>query len=148
MIIEKGNPMRTQPGLLASASLLTLSLGATALQADVFHNVDGSIIGSLCVGEDCVTSETFEGGVIALRLKQNNMVLRFDDSSSPTGTFPSNDWQFRINSNLNNGPSFFVIDDVTAGTTLFTIVAGAPNNALYVASGLIPTFGTHDFLQR
>jgi hypothetical protein len=86
--------------------------------------------GSACIGLDCVNGENF--GFDTLRLKENNLRLHFEDTS--VGSFPSNDWRITINSSNNGGASFFAIDDASAGTTPFSIAAGAGNNALIVDS--------------
>jgi hypothetical protein len=43
-------------------------------QKVIFHTGDGSIDGSLCVGFDCTSSESF--GFDTLRLKENNLRLK------------------------------------------------------------------------
>ncbi|NIM12421.1 MAG: hypothetical protein GTO45_09930, partial [Candidatus Aminicenantes bacterium] len=50
--------------------------------------------GSICVGFDCVNGESF--GFDTIRLKENNLRIRFVDTSS-TASFPSNDWQITAN---------------------------------------------------
>ena len=46
--------------------------------------------GSACIGLDCVNNESF--GFDTIRLKENNLRIKFDDTSTLPG-FPSNDWQ-------------------------------------------------------
>ncbi|MBU2940593.1 T9SS type A sorting domain-containing protein [Lacinutrix sp. C3R15] len=94
---------------------------------------DSIIIGSQCVGLDCVDGENF--GFDTIRLKENNLMIHFDDTSN-SGSFPSNDWRIAINDSSNGGLNYFGIDDATAGTNPFRILAGAGNNAFYLnASG-------------
>ena len=91
--------------------------------------------GSACVGLDCVNGESF--GFDTLRLKENNLRIKFQDTSS-SASFPGNDWQITANDSSNGGANKFSIDDIDGGKTPFTILAGAPNNSLYVnASGNI-----------
>jgi hypothetical protein len=91
--------------------------------------------GSLCVGVDCVNGESF--GFDTIRLKENNLRIKFDDTSS-SGSFPNNDWQITANDSGNGGANKFSIDDITGSKTPFTILAGARTNALFVnASGKI-----------
>ena len=93
---------------------------------------DDSIVqGSQCVGFDCVNNENFSFDTI--RLKENNLRIKFDDTSS-TGSFPSNDWQITINDSSSGGASYFSVDDITGGKVPFKIEAGAPSNSLYVDS--------------
>ena len=96
---------------------------------------DQIVTGSICVGFDCGSGESF--GVDTIRLKEHNLRIHFDDTSY-TGTFPRNDWRIVVNDRANGGASYFRIEDSTAGRNPFTIRAGAPTNALYVdASGRV-----------
>lgn len=92
---------------------------------------DVIIQGSLCVGIDCSSSESF--GFDTERLKENNLRLHFDDTSA-SASFPSNDWRIAINDSANGGANYFRIEDATAGTNPVTVSAGAGNNALYISS--------------
>ncbi|MCB1056978.1 MAG: tail fiber domain-containing protein [Acidobacteria bacterium] len=91
--------------------------------------MDLVVQGSECVGTDCSTSPSF--GFDTLRLKENNLRIKFDDTSS-SGSFPNNDWQLTANDTNNGGANKFSLDDITNGKTPFTIEAGAANNSLYV----------------
>ena len=95
--------------------------------------VDDVIIngGSLCVGLDCVNGESF--GSDTERLKENNLRIHFDDTSN-SASFPKNDWRLTANDQTNGGAEYFSIDDATAGTTPFRVMAGAGNNALYISN--------------
>jgi hypothetical protein len=95
--------------------------------------------GSICVGMDCVNGESF--GFDTLRLKENNLRIRFVDTSS-TSSFPSRDWQITVNDSANGGANKFSIDDIDGGRTPFTVEAGAPSNSLYVDDGGQVGFGT------
>lgn len=88
--------------------------------------------GSVCVGFDCVNGESF--GFDTIRLKENNLRIKFHDTSS-SASFPSNDWQITINDSNNGGRNMFAIDDIDGGKTPFLIEAGAPTSSLYVDSG-------------
>lgn len=92
---------------------------------------DQSINNSLCVGFDCVASESY--GSDTIRLKENNLRIAFDDTS--LAPFALNDWEITANSSASGGLSFLGFTDVTAGTQPFTVEAGAGNDALYVESG-------------
>ena len=85
--------------------------------------------GSACVGVDCTSSESF--GFDTIRLKENNLRIKFDDTSG-SASFPNNDWQLTANESSNGGLNKFSIDDITGNKTPFTIEAGAPSTALYV----------------
>lgn len=97
--------------------------------ADQLYNDDLIIKGSLCVGLDCVNGESFNFDTI--RLKENNVRIRFIDSSS-TSSFPSNDWEITANESSNGGLNRFYIQDITGSTVPFSIMAGAPNNGFYM----------------
>ena len=85
--------------------------------------------GSICVGFDCVNGESF--GFDTLRLKENNLRIKFQDTST-AANFPTNDWQLTANDSANGGKNKFSIDDIDGGRTPFTVEAGAPSHSLYV----------------
>lgn len=87
--------------------------------------------GSTCTGFDCVNNESF--GFDTLRLKENNLRINFDDTSSSAG-YPANDWRLVANDSASGGANKFVVEDSTAARNPFTIEAGAPADALYVDS--------------
>ncbi|WP_179271162.1 tail fiber domain-containing protein [Rubricoccus marinus] len=97
----------------------------------IVHAQDVTIQGSLCVGVDCASAESF--GFDTQRYKENNLRIHFDDTSS-SAAFPRNDWRIQINDSANGGASYFGIDDATAGTRPFRIDAGAGANALVIGS--------------
>lgn len=86
---------------------------------------------STCTGFDCVNGENF--GFDTFRLKENNLRIHFDDTSSSAG-FPANDWRIVANDSASGGANKFVIEDSTAARNPMTIEAAAPANALYVDS--------------
>lgn len=92
--------------------------------------------GSACVGLDCVNGEVF--GFDTIRVKENNTRIQFEDTSA--AGFPLNNWQIRANSSAAGGASFLAFVDQGAagnsetGTIVFEVDAGAPANALKVAS--------------
>lgn len=94
--------------------------------------------GSICSGFDCVNNENF--GTDTIRVKENNVRIQFDDTSSTAG-FATNNWQLRANDQPSGGASFFGIVDQGAtgtgetGTIVFAVDAGAPANSLRVSSG-------------
>ncbi|MCA9980655.1 MAG: hypothetical protein KDD89_07480 [Anaerolineales bacterium] len=89
--------------------------------------------GSNCVGVDCASSENF--GFDTIRLKENNLRIKFQDTSS-SGSFPTMDWQLTANDSSNGGLNKFSIESIDNSRVPFTIVGGAPSNSLYVnASG-------------
>jgi len=122
---------------------LTLAAGALSLAGSMAHaqTFTSNVIiqGSLCVGQDCVTGESF--GFDTIRLKENNLRIKFQDTST-SASFPSNDWQIRINDSSNGGGNYYAVEDVTGGRTPFLIEAAAPSNSLYVEDGGRVGFGT------
>ncbi len=96
---------------------------------DVVHADDVIIQGSVCVGFDCVNNENF--GADTERLKENNLRIHFDDTSTSSG-FPFNDWRIVINDQASGGASYFAVEDVTGGKTPFKIEANSPSNLLYL----------------
>jgi hypothetical protein len=86
---------------------------------------------SLCVGFDCVNGESF--GFDTLRLKENNLRIHFDDTSSSAG-FPANDWRIVANDSGSGGSNFLAIEDSTAARNPLVVEAGATANSLFVDS--------------
>ncbi len=117
------------------AFLLSAGISAQFVASPAFSdqviNDDLIVTGSECVGFDCVDGEVF--GFDTLKLKENNLRIKFDDTSNG-GSFPQNDWQIRINDSTNGGASYFAIEDVTGSRTPFRVEAGARDNALFVDS--------------
>jgi len=108
-------------------------------QADVQH-LDDVIIGfSLCTGNDCNNGESF--GFDTMRLKENNLRIHFDDTST-SASFPNNDWRIVINDSSNGGGNYFAIEDSSAGRQPFRVDAGSPANSIRVDSAGDVGFGT------
>ncbi|WP_160153187.1 tail fiber domain-containing protein [Microbulbifer sp. ALW1] len=118
---------------------IALASTATAASATQVFSEDVIVQGSECVGTDCASSDAF--GFDTFRLKENNLRIHFDDTSS-SGSFPKNDWRIVINDTNSGGESHFSIEDSTAGKTPFRIDAGAKNNTLVVDSTGMVGFGT------
>ena len=123
--------MKTHRIACVSATALFSALMAVPANAVFFHTTSGSIDGSLCVGFDCVSSESF--GFDTIRMKENNLRLHYEDTSS-SASFPSNDWRIEINASSNGGSNHYAIQDATAGRNVAVIEAGAPSNSLRVDS--------------
>ena len=117
---------------------------ATVALADQVINDDVIVRGRQCVGFDCQTGESFNFG--RLKLKENNLRIHFDDTSTFPG-FSNQDWLILTNDSRMGGPSKFSILDIpdldsTGGPvpmqmearTPFTIEAGARDDALYLDS--------------
>lgn len=85
--------------------------------------------GSTCTGIDCVNGENF--GFDTFRLKENNLRIHFDDTSA-SGTFPDHDWTLIANDSANGGLNRFSIENRTTASMPFTILGGAPSNAIWV----------------
>jgi len=130
----KANP---SAGDSVSGSFTVLN-GNTIVDADEPGTRDQVILddlivdGSLCVGQDCVNGESF--GFDTIRLKENNLRIRFQDTSN-SASFPSRDWEITINDSTNGGANKFSITDIDGGRVPFTIEAGAPSNSLFVDDG-------------
>ena len=135
--------LRQLPALVVAGLLPAATHAQAVLSGD--HSVDGA----LCVGEGCTGSEDF--GDFALKIKQNNTWLKFEDNSS-TSSFPTNDWQIRVNDSANGGAEYFAIVDDETGNPILRLEAGAPGASIFVASDghvglgtVIPTDELHIF---
>jgi len=93
---------------------------------------DQIVIGSICVGQDCVNGENF--GFDTIRLKENNLRIKFEDTSN-SASFPTVDWQLTANDSSNGGQNKFSIDSIDNGKTPFTVEYGADSHSLYVDDG-------------
>jgi hypothetical protein len=122
---------RLSAAVLAAGAGVGLMGATTSAYASQTIATDLIVQGSLCVGMDCVTNESF--GFDTMRLKENNLRIHFQDTSN-SGSFPTNDWRIVINDSSNGGAEYFAVEDSTAGRIPFRILAGAPANSLYVHS--------------
>lgn len=86
---------------------------------------------SLCVGFDCVAGENFSFDTI--RMKENNLRVKFIDTSSSTG-FPTNDWTLIANDSANGGANYFAIENFSADRKPFVIDASAGADSIHVKS--------------
>lgn len=109
------------------------------VQADQVILDDLIVTGSQCVGLDCVNGEDFEFDT--LRLRENNLRIRFDDTST-SSSFPKNDWQITANDSANGGQSYIAIEDITKGSTPFKVMAGAADASLFVGENGFIGLGT------
>jgi hypothetical protein len=100
---------------------------------DVVHADDVIITGSLCVGFDCLTDGTENFGFDTIKMKENNIRIFFDDTSTTAG-FPANDWRIIANDSSSGGGNYLAIEDSTGAKTPFKIEAGARTNAIHVSS--------------
>ncbi len=101
------------------------------VEDDLIVRISGTTGGSMAVGLDAVDDENF--GFDTLRLKEGNLRIHFDDTSTSPGD-PSNDWRILVNDITNGGSNHFSIEDSTGNTVPFRVDAGAKNFALVVAS--------------
>jgi len=124
--------MQMKAGTLVFLALAFVTVALAPAGAQQVFNNDIVVRSSACVGIDCPNSPAF--GFDTIRLQENNLRINFEDTSS-AGAFPSNDWQLVANDSTNGGANKFSILDDTAGRFVFTVEAGAPENALYVDDG-------------
>ena len=127
--------------LTAIAGLIVVAAPLEQAAAAQVFATDLIVQGSECVGVDCSSSESF--GFDTIRLKENNLRIKFDDTSN-SASFPRNDWQLTANETGNGGLNKFSIDDITGGRTPFTVEAGAITHALYVEADSDVGLGTKD----
>jgi hypothetical protein len=121
--------MIVTPGAVEPRNSLGISQDGLGGSQDQLILDDLIVDGSACIGFDCVNGESF--GFDTLRLKENNLRIKFQDTSY-SASFPSNDWQITANDSTNGGANKFSIDDIDSGKTPFTIEAGTRANAIYV----------------
>jgi hypothetical protein len=117
-------------GVSSAGTTAKAKFGAPVANANVIAD-DLIVQGSECVGIDCSATESF--GFDTLRLKENNLRINFDDTSSSAG-FPAGDWRLSANDSASGGANKFTIEDATNNTVPVTIMAAAPTNAMFLAS--------------
>lgn len=125
--------------LFLGSLLLANLLGSQALATEVFNN-DVTVSGSQCVGFDCTSAETF--GYSTIKLRENNVRITFDDTSS-SAAFPNTDWQLTANDSNNGGLNRFSIEDVTNDREILTVVAKAPDYSFYIGENGDAGLGTN-----
>jgi hypothetical protein len=125
--------------LMRCIALTVLAFPLLCARADEVILDDLIVDGSACIGFDSVNGEIF--GADTLRLKENNLRIHFHDTSG-SASFPRNDWRLVINDAHNGGDDYFAVEDATASRVVFRVDAGAPNDALRVASSGNVGFGT------
>ncbi|WP_198403831.1 hypothetical protein, partial [Aquimarina aggregata] len=96
-----------------------------------FFNGDVIAKGSMQIGGSAQNGYSF--GFDTFVMSEDNLRMLFNDTSSSSSSFPSNDWRFTFNDSSNGGDNYFSIDDATGGKKPFRIDAGAPNNAFRIA---------------
>jgi hypothetical protein len=118
----------------SNGELSTASAGSPRLRPVANDQVipdDLIVQASLCVGFDCVNNESF--GFDTIRLKENNLRIKFEDTSSTAG-FPSSDWQLTANDSASGGANKFSVEDITGARIPFTIEGAATTNSVYIDS--------------
>jgi autotransporter adhesin len=97
------------------------SLVSNPAHADQVIADDLIVQGGACVGVDCVNGENFD--FVTIRLKENNLRIRFEDTSS-IAWYPTTDWQITVNDSAIGGRSYFGIDNVDSGNPVLRIYEG------------------------
>lgn len=120
--------MHTSLRLTGTALLLLFSLSA---RADQVISGDLTVYNSMCAGSECAADETF--GVDTLRLKTDNPLIRFEDTSTAAG-FPSNDWSLGIEDHAAGEPTRFFINDESGGTSAL-ILEGSTGGGVALGTG-------------
>ena len=117
----------------AAALLGLVAIFALPAAADQQILDDLIVDGSACIGQDCVNGESF--GFDTLRLKENNLRLHFQDTST-SASFPTVDWRITANDSSNGGANYLAVENVDGGIVPFRIKSTAPNNALVVSNSI------------
>jgi hypothetical protein len=126
-----GNGPEETPAVQKSAAPAAPVTANDTVPRDIVQADDLIVQGNLAVGFDAVNGESF--GFDTIRLKENNLRIHFDDTSSSAG-FAANDWRLVANDSASGGANYFGIEDATAARTLFRIEAGAPADSFVLSS--------------
>jgi hypothetical protein len=144
--LEQSSPVseslaQTGHFMVKDGAVISSSAQELSRVMDVVHADDVIITGSLCVGFDCLTDGTENFGFDTIKMKENNIRLFFDDTSTTAG-FPANDWRIIANDSASGGGNYLSIEDSTNAKTPFKIEANAKTSAIYVSSTGRVGFGT------
>lgn len=104
---------------LLTLMLLMISTAPFTSHAEELILDDLVVIGSECLGFDCVSGQEFSFST--LLLKENNLRVFFHDTSN-SASFPTNDWEIIANDSANEGASFLGFADRLPG---YPTVSGA-----------------------
>ncbi|CAM2064366.1 hypothetical protein SCOR_03285 [Sulfidibacter corallicola] len=99
------------------------------LERALVYTDDIIVMGSECVGVDCEQNESFSFDTI--RLKENNLRIHFQDTSSNT-VYPTVDWRIVANDSNPHGNALFAIENADSNVRIMTLRANAGENSLYV----------------
>ncbi|WP_136444114.1 hypothetical protein [Pacificoceanicola onchidii] len=94
--------------------------------ADLLPTTDPTISRNLCVGSECLASETYPSNAAEVKLKDIRTQISFVDESSVS--FPRNDWTIRANDDeaiSEGGENQLLFIDATSGAEVLMIKAGA-----------------------
>jgi hypothetical protein len=119
----------------AGAALVLVAAAGQALADQVVAD-DLIVQGSVCAGFSCINGESF--GTVDIRIKEFDVRLDFVDTTTSSG-FPTRDWRLEANGISSGDTSHFAIKDMgdtstgaEGGTAILKVMAGAPENSLFV----------------
>ncbi|MEA5114353.1 MAG: YadA-like family protein [Geobacteraceae bacterium] len=112
--------------------MFSVILAPANSRADQVIADDLIVQGSTCVGFDCVDNESF--GFDTIRLKENNLRIKFEDTSSSAG-FPSTDWEIIINDSASGGQNYFGVNNVTTGMPVLRIFSSDSGGSVLMGEG-------------
>lgn len=118
MLIIRQKPSVNKWSLALVIWLLGIAAPLTSQASEVILD-DLVVIGSECVGFDCINDQEFS--FTTLLLKENNLRVFFHDTST-SAAFPTNDWEIIANDSANEGASFLGFADRLPG---YPTVSGA-----------------------
>lgn len=123
--------------ILAMSFFISITLTIVTAQAETYYD-DLIVVGSACIGADCVNNEDF--GFDTLRLKDSNPSLLFQDTSS-SASFPTTDWRVgSISTNGGTSSVFYVVDETGGNTSLQ--IEGGDNGGIALGAGSTLESGT------
>lgn len=112
---------------------LAVNLVSSSSSADQVIADDLIVTSSTCVGFGCLTDGTEYFGFDTIRLKGDNLRIKFQDTSTTAG-FPTTDWQIIVNDSSSSGRSYFGVDNVTSSRSVLRIFDGT-GGAVVIGEG-------------
>jgi hypothetical protein len=112
------------------AAFLAATAGSATAQNVINSNT--TIRSALCVGADCLDSESYGNDTIRLKGVRNR--IHADDTSGTS--FPNRDWRLIFNDSTGSASTrdYFGVQDAETNNLILRLQADAPDNALVVDS--------------
>lgn len=94
--------------------------------------ISSDLIVKEAIGCGNAMTSNYSFGSNTFVFRENNIRIRFDDTSTPTSLYPNRDWSFNVNSQIPGANNFFSIFDADNKINSLYIESNAPSYTLFV----------------